>query len=257
MNGHLDRWLWGEGVRGFKRVRCGKKVWVLAQADLDAYSLAAKIFEPPSEKDTPSPYAGRGLLRLIPVERGDAALVRTYRRGGVPGCFTKDLFFTWPARPFRELAVTERVRSRGVPTLEVLAALVEREWGPFYRGWLVTRRLGGAKDLWLTLQNDHDMVSRKELFLSVARSLRRMHELGIYHSDLNLKNILVRREGEGLKIYVIDFDKAKLFPRGLPRERANENLDRLLRSVRKLDPRRRFFSQEDWTLFMEMYCQDS
>jgi tRNA A-37 threonylcarbamoyl transferase component Bud32 len=80
-----------------------------------------------------------------------------------------------------------------------------------------------------------------------------MHLHGVYHADLNLKNILVRRENMEISVYVIDFDKARLYPRGVPLEQANRNLNRLLRSVRKLDPKMKVLSEEDWDVFMGFY----
>jgi tRNA A-37 threonylcarbamoyl transferase component Bud32 len=82
-----------------------------------------------------------------------------------------------------------------------------------------------------------------------------MHRLGLFHADLNLKNILVRREAHGIQSYVIDLDRAKLFPREVPGKKAQKNLQRLLRSVRKLDPVRRQFPVEDWELFVRYYAE--
>jgi hypothetical protein len=70
---------------------------------------------------------------------------------------------------------------------------------------------------------------------------------------LNLKNILIRREPEGLTAYIIDFDKAALFLGPVPDTIARRNLERLLRSVRKLDFRRQYLSESDWKKFVSCY----
>src|SRR5512145_2774199 len=101
-----------------------------------------------------SRFRGRGSLTSISLADGTSALVRSYHRGGMVRYLTKDLFCTWPPRPFVELAVTEQARCRGISTLEVMGACVERTWGPFYRGWLVTRELMGARDLWSVLREE-------------------------------------------------------------------------------------------------------
>jgi len=198
---------------------------------------------------------GRDRLYLLSLTGEEAALVRPYRHGGLFRRLTGDFFFTWPPRPFRELAITEEVRRRGVPTIEMLGAWVERVWGPLYRGWLATRQIQGAQDLWAALQDGLLQADGKSLLEVLARSLRRMHRRGIYHGDLNLKNILIRREMGAIQSYIIDFDRAKLFPGELPRRKAKENLDRLLRSVNKLDPGERYLSRKDWELFVRLYLE--
>jgi serine/threonine protein kinase len=131
---------------------------------------------------------------------------------------------------------------------------VSRGGGPFYRGWLVTRELPGAMDLWSALQQG--VVQRfgaDAAWRAVANTIRSMHGEGVFHSDLNLKNILLRQEPTGVASYVIDFDKARLFLGKLPTELAKKNLDRLLRSVRKLDPERRYVPQAAWQQFVDYY----
>ncbi len=200
-------------------------------------------------------FCGRDRLRTCRLGDGVTALVRSYRHGGFFRGFTRDLFFTWPPRPFRELAVTEEVRRRGIATIDVLGAWIESARGPFYRGWFVTRELAEARDLWAVFQNGPGAGSAlHELIRSVARTLRCMHRQGVYHRDLNLRNILVRSEKDGPRAYVIDFDKAKLFSGEVPKAKARRNLSRLLRSISKLDPERRFLSRESWETFLRCYA---
>jgi serine/threonine protein kinase len=87
----------------------------------------------------------------------------------------------------------------------------------------------------------------------VASSLRSLHRQGVYHSDLNLKNILVRAEPAGVKGYIIDFDKAVLFVGELPDPLAKRNLRRLLRSLSKLDPQRQYLTAADWDNLVTWY----
>ncbi len=201
-----------------------------------------------------SPFQGRGTLYFFRLGDGENVLVRSYRHGGVFGRFTGDYFFTWPPRPFKELAAIEEARRRGVMTLEVIGAWVERVWGPFYRGWLVSREMKGARDLWAALRGKvYAGNSMDALLRAAAQSVRRMHERGIYHGDLNLKNVLVRREENRIRCYVIDFDKATLFSSATPPRKAQKNLNRLLRSACKLDPARQFLSREAWDRFLQLY----
>jgi tRNA A-37 threonylcarbamoyl transferase component Bud32 len=152
------------------------------------------------------------------------------------------------------LCITEELRRRGLPTVEVLAAYVEKICGPFYRGWLVTKQLEPAKDLWNALQSGFGhRVGIDAILQAVAVSIRRMHREGVYHRDLNLKNILVDSSPAGAESYIIDFDNSILVLGQLPAPLAKKNLDRLLRSIRKLDPQRQYFSPAYWDKFLTYY----
>jgi serine/threonine protein kinase len=211
--------------------------------DDHAANITISICRQASENEYLSRFEGRDKLRELRLPRGEVALIRPYRHGGLLRGLTGKLFFVWPPRPFRELVITEELRRRGVPTVEVYGACVEAVWGPFYRGWLVTRELAGAEDLWAVVQSGRIREpGGEEVLRAVARSLRMLHREGVYHRDLNLKNILVRREASRVTGYIIDFDKAKVVLGHVPGELAKRNLKRVLRSIRKLDPERRYFS---------------
>jgi predicted Ser/Thr protein kinase len=77
--------------------------------------------------------------------------------------------------------------------------------------------------------------------------------VGVYHADLNLRNLLVRLDSHELEVFIIDFDKARIFERPVPSSYRRRNLERLSRSVRKLDPSRRYVSDEDWSAFLAAY----
>ena len=99
--------------------------------------------------------------------------------------------------------------------------------GPFYRGWLVTRELSNSQDLWTALQGDFIVQAGLPATLkAVADTVCALHHQGVYHCDLNLKNILVRMEAKGVAGYVIDFDKARLYLGKLPAELVKRNLDK-------------------------------
>jgi len=250
----FQEWILGHAPPGFRRIRSGRMQMGMVREGLGPYFSLEKLNQQTAPGRETSPFFGRGQLKLFRLENGETVLVRAYRRGGLVRRATEEIFFTWPPRPFKELSITEEARRRGVPTLEICAAWVERTWGPFYRGWLISRELTGAYDLWSALRNElYGGGDREFLLRAVAQNVRRMHQQGIYHRDLNLKNILIRQEGDRIRSYIIDFDKGRLFRHALPPDKANRNLSRLFRSVRKLDPDRQHFSQKDWDLFMGFY----
>jgi 3-deoxy-D-manno-octulosonic acid kinase len=248
-----DQLIWGAVPDGFVRWSDGKGGRMIVRRGRERQIKIDICFAEDGQSEV-SGYQGRAALRRIHLADGANALVRQCRHGGTFRGLTGQWFCTWPPRPFRELVVTEELRRRGVPAVEVLAACAIQRLGAFYRGCLVTRELADSEDLWSALQSG--LVGRlgwERTLGAVAASIRAMHREGIYHADLNLKNILVRPEEKTVKSYLIDFDKAKLFLGELPAELVKRNLDRLHRSVLKLDPQGNYFSAPAWEEFLDFY----
>jgi 3-deoxy-D-manno-octulosonic acid kinase len=59
-----------------------------------------------------------------------------------------------------------------------------------------------------------------------------MHDAGISHPDLNLRNLLI--VDPSAEVVVIDFDRARVFDGSAPASARARNLRRLARSARKL-----------------------
>jgi Lipopolysaccharide kinase (Kdo/WaaP) family len=244
---------WGVLPEGFTKITDGRgRRLIIRQdrmADIDC-SVCIDDGNPIEECG----YQGRSRLRALTLPDGETALIRRYQHGGFFRVLTGAWFFSWPPRPFRELAITEELRRRGLRTVEVYAACVGPTKGPFYRGWLVTRQLSHAQDLWSALQSGLvDRIGVRVALQAVAESVRAMHREGVYHGDLNLKNILLRLENGAVAGYIIDFDKAKLFLGQLPPGLVKKNLDRLLRSARKLDPEQKYLPAGAWNEFVDLY----
>jgi tRNA A-37 threonylcarbamoyl transferase component Bud32 len=250
---------WGSIPLGFKKVVDGRGGLMVIREDVEEFLTLEECTRPNDQNENePVAFQGRGKLTVLRLPNQHTALIRPYRHGGLFRHLLGDYFFTWPPRPFRELAITEEIRRRGVPTVEVYAACVKRIWGPFYRGWLVTRQLTDSRDLWEAVQDGFiRKLGTQKVLAAVAVSVRGLHREGVYHRDLNLKNILVRRESaHDVKGYIIDFDKATLFLGEVPVTLVQKNLYRLLRSANKLDAKREHFSDDDWKCFVASYHKD-
>jgi tRNA A-37 threonylcarbamoyl transferase component Bud32 len=178
----------------------------------------------------PSHLMGRGEV-LISKGLREAVAIRRYRHGGLLRRLTGDLFFLGN-RPFQELVVTEEARSAGVPTLKILAAIRQGGWWGWYRGYLITEYLPATLDLIHYLDQQPAGAKRQKVIEQAAEAVRKIHQKGIYHADLHLKNFLVE-EGKRVKVYLIDFDKSTVFSHLGPSRRM-KNLRRLDRSAEKL-----------------------
>jgi hypothetical protein len=126
-----DERIWGAGAEGFTRIIAEPRRRFLLRTDV-ADQLQIDMFRGDNHPGQLSRFAGRETLRSVTLKNGENALIRAYRHGGVFRWITGKKFFSWPPRPFRELAITEELRRRGVPTVEVYGA----GRGGYYRAFL-------------------------------------------------------------------------------------------------------------------------
>ena len=96
--------------------------------------------------------------------------------------------------------------------------------GIAYRADLITVRLPGARSLEGALAAGPLDDAR---WAAIGRCLRRFHDAGVHHADLNARNVML---GDALEVWVLDFDRGRLRRPGPWRERV---LDRLARSLAK------------------------
>ena len=112
-----------------------------------------------------------------------------------------------PVRVKKEWQNLLAFRSWGIPTARLAAYGIERHWGGFRRGALVTEEIRDTTDLAkLALQNDDRLRDRRwvgGVAAQVARITRRMHGAGFAHNDLKWRNLLVTH-GERPQVYLID-----------------------------------------------------
>lgn len=75
---------------------------------------------------------------------------------------------------------------------------------------------------------------KRNLIESVSQAVGQLHQVGIYHSDLNIRNILIQSpEGRTIKTYIIDLDKSA-YEQPLSFDKRVDNLIRLNRSLEKM-----------------------
>lgn len=195
----------------------------------DALSVGT-LHEWAALQDSKEEMRGRGVIYSVtlPADTPTAVVVRRNRHGGLFGSLTGEYFLT-PTRAPLELATALRLAAAGIPTPEVIAYAVYPAAGIFARSDVVTRRLPAGADLPAAWQNA-SKVEREALLPVVARLLRALATAGVWHADLNLKNIYIGGSGTDLTAYLLDVDRVT-FPAGGDVEA--RNLQRLTRSARK------------------------
>jgi len=177
----------------------------------------------------------RGSGFILELEGGIELFARQARRGGLVRFFLRDLYLGIDPRPVRELAVAAEAARRGIPVAEPLGAAVQWTGPALYRGVFLTRALAGMT-LWDLLRTDDDAMVRAHVIGNARGAIDRMHQLGLWHADLNLHNLFVTHRGESFAVVILDLDKAKLFRGPVAAAMRKRNFARLARSARKLDP---------------------
>ncbi|HEY7767294.1 lipopolysaccharide kinase InaA family protein [Longimicrobium sp.] len=174
---------------------------------------------------------GRQAHPVVLLQTGEKAVVRHYRRGGLVQRINSSRYFGGN-RAFDELRATERARAGGVRTARVLAA-IERPRTLGYHATLATLLIPGATDAAAWLESAAE--GRREAMLREAgHQIATMHEAGVAHPDVNLRNLLVVERDTAPEVWLLDFDKARVHPGPVPRARRAAELRRLARSARKL-----------------------
>jgi 3-deoxy-D-manno-octulosonic acid kinase len=174
-------------------------------------------------------YRGRGAVWSVPAGRGERAVLRHYRHGGVLAPLTRDVFVGRTPRPVAELSVSEELRRRGLRTPEVLAVFWKSAGPLMYRADLVTREVQGGQDLAAWLAVKRTAKERKRVLGAVGAMVAELHAQGLHHPDLNMKNLLVR-DGE---VWILDLDRARIGDPLNTKDRERQ-VERLARSFRKL-----------------------
>jgi 3-deoxy-D-manno-octulosonic acid kinase len=176
---------------------------------------------------------GRGSAWFLETPSGPVVL-RQYLRGGWAAKLSRRHYFFTTAtrsRPFREFYVLAELYELGLPVPRPVAALCE-----FQRlmssGAILTATIPSARTLADVLSSElKSFMSQSDFWESIGQCIRNFHDAGLWHADLNARNILLDAEN---RVFLIDFDRARFRP--AKAVRGMGNLRRLKRSLIKLWP---------------------
>ena len=205
----------GDGAMLYNPLACGKLVvpWFEPRWWIARDAVVARA-------------TGRGTTHIVRDDRR-LLVLRHYRRGGLVARVSPDRYL-WrgeaATRPFRELSLLAQLHAAGLPVPVPVGARYQRT-GRLYTGDLLTEYLPDTRSL---AQRLVDGSTGLATWAAIGRCLRRFHDEGVFHADLNAHNILLRND----EVFVIDFDRGRLRRPGLW---CDANLVRLRRSLEKID----------------------
>lgn len=179
-------------------------------------------------------------------------VLRHYRRGGLVAKLFKDQFVGWGldrSRSWSEWRLLASLYAKGFPVPRPVAARVCKHLG-YYSCDLITQRISQAQTL-------ADLLKQGSLppvvWGDIGACVRRFHDAGVYHADLNANNILLDHHR---RVYLIDFDRGRWRRSGPWRQ---GNINRLKRSLQKIDglTAEFHFEAEAWLNFMDGYRREN
>lgn len=184
------------------------------------------LFDPAHWGNRVTGRAGRGRAGITFVCAGEHEwALRHYWRGGMAASASPDRYL-WlgeaRTRSFREWRFLASLHALGLPVPRPVAAGWQRR-GLVYRADLATLRLPATEPLSARLRALEPVP-----WDAIGRTVRRFHDAGACHADLNAHNILL---GDGGGVYLLDFDRGRMRRPGSWQE---ANLARLERSLRKV-----------------------
>jgi tRNA A-37 threonylcarbamoyl transferase component Bud32 len=151
----------------------------------------------------------------------------------------------------RSLRATQLLTAAGFLVPAPLAASEEIALGAIRASWIFSRALTSGKVFSRFIERGHaaaevEKLRRREALAAVARCVRRLHDAGLFTSDLQETNLMLDRSGDGVNIHFVDLDGFRQLIR-VSWKRRRRNLVQLDRSVG------RFMSRSERMRFLHTY----
>jgi hypothetical protein len=202
-------------------------------------------------RGAPRTASGRGPMTSLLLD-GRPAVGKRALHGGLAGPLVGRLYFG-RRRALDQLRAAVRLERSGIPTPTVLAVGSARVFGPLCAQAIVTRELEGAQNLYEVAEGAPGRDRRRQILLLCAGLLRRLHDAGYLHADLNVGNLVLERGAAGETLHVVDLDRGRFRSVVTPEERLG-NLARLLRSYEKWIAGRLRLSRSEELCFLRSYA---
>jgi hypothetical protein len=198
--------------------------------------------------------AGRGGTARLGLADGTTAVLKQMRRGGAFAVLWRDRY-AGTRRLLDNLRIPLEAVRRGVSTARPLAMLLVGGPPGFHRAWAAYEEIAQAPNLIEYLRSAEPPTTDE--IDDVVGVVRKMHEEGIEHRDLNLGNLLLRRDDEaGSEAFVVDLDRGRLWDRPVPLRLRIRALCRLERSSVKLFGERPIDAFDLRRRWYEAYARD-
>ncbi|MFV2060366.1 MAG: 3-deoxy-D-manno-octulosonic acid kinase [Gammaproteobacteria bacterium] len=195
---------------------------------------------------------GRGTAYYLLIS-GIELVLRKYLRGGLISKILNNKYI-WVGiehtRPWKEWNILTEMRKLDLPVPEPVACRVVKIkliFNIFYSADFIMSRIKNADSLAVILiKSELD----NKTWGKIGRTIRKFHDHGINHADLNAHNIMI---DDMNTISLIDFDKGRIMPPAVSWQ--DLNIARLKRSLLKLNQIETSFhySNKNWQALLLGY----
>lgn len=110
-------------------------------------------------------------------------------------------------RQLREIRGLLAFAAAGIPVPDVVAWGVDRHWLP-RRTFLIQRIIPDATDFATFLASERSASRRARAIAAVGAQIRALHQQRLFHGDCSPRNLLVRAQGDGFDVFLLDCPKA-------------------------------------------------
>lgn len=170
-------------------------------------------------------YQGRNQIKAFSIQAA-GMVVKHYKRPNL----VQKIVYRWmrPSKAKRAYLYALRLAGMGIDTPEAIAYIEKHRRGLFWDSWFISTRCGDESLFPVLVETpDYDRTIAK----SLAHFLVGLHAKGFLHGDLNLANILYRKEKNGYHFTVIDINRSKF----MDAPSQNECLHNLMRVTHRVD----------------------
>ncbi len=178
-------------------------------------------------------------------------VLRHYYRGGLFGKLINDSYWysgIENTRAFRELDLLQQLRALGLHAPIPTAAKIIRS-GLSYSADIIIEKIPNATDAFHLLLT---APLSQSIWQIIGQCIRAFHNHQVYHSDLNIHNIMIDTNNQA---WLIDFDKGEIRDTNNSDDWKQANLDRLKRSLLKEQAKHSEFhwQEEHWQWLVQGY----
>jgi len=122
--------------------------------------------------------------------------------------------------------------------------------GLIYRADLLTVRVPGIRSL---ADRIAEAPGSPVFWTGLGRGIRKFHDAGVFHADLNAYNVQVDRLD---RLFLLDFDRGRILQTGIWQRKTLARLHHSLKKIKRLDQAIHFRAQ-NWNELLEGYFNES
>jgi hypothetical protein len=116
-------------------------------------------------------------------------------------------------RAIRDFKAALMLKNYGFNSPQVIALMLFKKVFFTAKSFLVTGAIDNAKPLNCFIIENNQLPDRRSLTKALGGIIGKMHNLGIFHGDMRMGNILVKKENSSWQVFFLDNERTKKYKR--------------------------------------------